>query len=136
MSILIPENQESINVNYRHGNNGRDNFRVGYVGEIFNIAPKTSIEYKGNLFAGAKNLDLLNNYKNKLLIPRFTDAIDWGWFSFLTKPISYAINLFYKYVGNFGLAIIAFTILMRIILFPLAHASFKSMAKMKKLQPS
>ena len=135
MSILIPENQESINVNYRHGNNGRDNFRVGYVGEIFNIAPKTSIEYKGNLFAGAKNLDLLNNYKNKLLIPRFTDAIDWGWFSFLTKPISYAINLFYKYVGNFGLAIIAFTILMRIILFPLAHASFKSMAKMKKLQP-
>ena len=66
---------------------------------------------------------------------RAGDAIDWGWFSFLTKPVSYAINWFFGYAGNFGLAIIAFTILMRLILFPLAQASFKSMAKMKKLQP-
>ena len=135
MSVLIPEPTESINVNYRHGNNGRDNYRTGYVGKIFNINPAQSISYKGHLFAGAKNLDILNNYKKTLSIPRFNDAIDWGWFSFLTKPISHAINWFYGYVGNFGLAIIAFTILMRLILFPLAHTSFKSMAKMKKLQP-
>tara|TARA_Y100001970_G_scaffold215377_1_gene263488 strand:- start:32354 stop:34081 length:1728 start_codon:yes stop_codon:yes gene_type:complete len=135
MSILIPDSNESINVNYRHGNNGRDNFRAGYVGQIFKVNASESIKYNGNLFAGAKNLDLLNDYAKKLSIPRFTDAIDWGWFSFLTKPISYAINWFYTYAGNFGLAIIAFTILMRLILFPLAQASFKSMAKMKKLQP-
>ncbi|SVA49183.1 uncharacterized protein METZ01_LOCUS102037 [marine metagenome] len=135
MSILIPDPIESINVNYRHGNNGRDNYRTGYVGKIFNINPAQSISYNGHLFAGAKNLNILNNYKKTLSIPRFNDAIDWGWFSFLTKPISHAINWFYGYVGNFGLAIIAFTILMRLILFPLAHISFKSMAKMKKLQP-
>ena len=135
MSILIPDPIESINVNYRHGNNGRDNYRTGYVGKIFNINPAQSISYNGLLFAGAKNLNILNNYKKTLSIPRFNDAIDWGWFSFLTKPISHAINWFYGYVGNFGLAIIAFTILMRLILFPLAHTSFKSMAKMKKLQP-
>jgi len=135
MSVLIPDPNEPINVNYRHGNNGRDSYRAGYVGQIFKILPGQSITYNGHIFAGAKNLDILNNYSKTLSIPRFTDAIDWGWFSFLTKPISYAINWFYGYAGNFGLAIIAFTILMRLILFPLAHASFKSMAKMKKLQP-
>ena len=135
MATLIPEQTQKININFRHGNNGRDNYRTGYVGEIFNISSGQSIAYKGELFAGAKNLDILNSYGKDLLIPRFTDAIDWGWFSFLTKPVSYSINWFYKKVGNFGLAIIAFTILMRIILFPLAHTSFKSMAKMKKLQP-
>ena len=135
MSVLIPNKNGSINVNFRYGNNGRDNYRTGYVGESFNILSNQSFSYEGLLFAGAKNLDVLNNYSKKLNISRFTDAIDWGWFSFLTKPISYSINWFYNYVGNFGLAIIAFTVLMRIILFPLAHSSFKSMAKMKKLQP-
>jgi len=135
MSALIPNPDQSINVNYRHGNNGRDSYRAGYVGQIFNITPKNSLSYDGRLFVGAKKLDILSSYDEKLSVPRFTDAIDWGWFSFLTKPVSYAINWFYGYAGNFGLAIIAFTILMRLILFPLAQASFKSMAKMKKLQP-
>ncbi len=135
MSVLIPDPNEPINVNYRHGNNGRDSYRTGYVGQIFKVSPGESITYNGKLFAGAKKLNILTNYDKTLSIPRFTDAIDWGWFAFLTKPVSYSINWFFSYVGNFGLAIIAFTILMRLILFPLAHASFKSMAKMKKLQP-
>ena len=135
MSVLIPDPNEPINVNYRHGNNGRDSYRMGYVGQVFNVAPGNSISYNGKVFAGAKKLDILSQYDKSLSIERFTDSIDWGWFSFLTKPVSYAINWFYGYAGNFGLAIIAFTILMRLILFPLAHASFKSMAKMKKLQP-
>ena len=135
MSALIPDADQSINVNYRHSNNGRDNYRAGYVGQVYNITAKNSHSYSGKLFIGAKKLDVLSSYDEKLSIPRFTDAIDWGWFSFLTKPVSYAINWFYGYAGNFGLAIIAFTILMRLILFPLAQASFKSMAKMKKLQP-
>ena len=134
MATLIPDQDKSISANFRHGNNGRDNFRVGYVGELVNVLSNSSYIYNGQLFAGAKNLNILDKYKNTG-IPKFTDAIDWGWFSFLTKPISFSINWFYGYVGNFGLAIIAFTILMRLILFPLAHTSFKSMAKMKKLQP-
>ena len=135
MSALIPDPDETINANYRHSNNGKDDFRVGYVGKVFDIKPHSTLLYIGKVFAGAKSLKILDNYKNNNNITRFTDAIDWGWFSFLTKPISYAINWFYGYAGNFGLAIIAFTILMRLILFPLAHTSFKSMAKMKKLQP-
>ena len=135
MSALIPDPDETINANYRHSNNGKDDFRVGYVGKVFEIKPQSTHLYNGRVFAGAKSLKILDNYKNNNNITRFTDAIDWGWFSFLTKPISYAINWFYGYAGNFGLAIVAFTILMRLILFPLAHTSFKSMAKMKKLQP-
>ena len=135
MSALIPNPDETINANYRHSNNGKDDFRVGYVGKVFEIKPQSTHLYNGRVFAGAKSLNILDNYKNNNNITRFTDAIDWGWFSFLTKPISYAINWFYGYAGNFGLAIVAFTILMRLILFPLAHTSFKSMAKMKKLQP-
>jgi len=135
MTALIPDQNESINVNYRHSKNKRDSFRVGYVGQVFSILPGNQKIYNGQVFAGAKNLEILSKYKEINNIPRFTDAIDWGWFSFLTKPISYSINWFYQYVGNFGLAIIAFTILMRLILFPLAQTSFKSMAKMKKLQP-
>ena len=135
MSALIPNPDETINANYRHSNNGKDDFRVGYVGKVFEIKPQSTLLYKGKVFAGAKSLKILDNYKNNNNITRFTDAIDWGWFSFLTKPISYAINWFYGYVKNFGLAIVSFTILMRLILFPLAHTSFKSMAKMKKLQP-
>jgi len=135
MSALIPDSDQSINVNYRHSNNGRDNYRAGYVGQVYKISPNENLQYGGKLFVGAKKLNVLSSYDEKLSIPRFTDAIDWGWFSFLTKPVSYAINWFYGYAGNFGLAIIAFTILMRLILFPLAQASFKSMAKMKKLQP-
>jgi len=135
MSALIPDPDETINANYRHSNNGKDDFRVGYVGKVFDIKPHSTLLYIGKVFAGAKSLKILDNYKNNNNITRFTDAIDWGWFSFLTKPISYSINWFYGYAGNFGLAIIAFTILMRLILFPLAHISFKSMAKMKKLQP-
>ncbi len=135
MSALIPDSNEPINVNYRHSNNGRDSYRVGYVGQVFDIKPNNKFSYGGKVFVGAKKLDVLSSYNEKLSIPRFTDAIDWGWFSFLTKPVSYSINWFYGYAGNFGLAIIAFTILMRLILFPLAQASFKSMAKMKKLQP-
>ncbi len=135
MSALIPDPEQSINVNYRHGNNGRDSYRAGYVGQVYDITPNRRLSYSGKLFVGAKKLNVLSSYDEALSIPRFTDAIDWGWFSFLTKPVSYAINWFYGYAGNFGLAIIAFTVLMRLILFPLAQASFKSMAKMKKLQP-
>ena len=94
MSALIPDSDQSINVNYRHGNNGRDSYRAGYVGQIYNISPNNNLSYKGKLFVGAKKLDVLSSYDEKLSIPRFTDAIDWDIY-FLTKPVSYAINWFY-----------------------------------------
>ncbi len=136
MSALIPNQKVKFNSVFKHYNKGRDIFVARYSENESNIInPNTKNIFEGKIFAGAKTLEILNKYKESYDIVRFTDAIDWGWFSFLTKPISYAINWFFQYVGNFGIAIIAFTILMRIILYPLAHASFKSMAKMKKLQP-
>ncbi len=135
MSALIPDKNQSIRVKHEHYNKGRDNYSTGYIGQKFTINKNQNLTYDGKLFVGAKKLDILSYYDENLLIPRFTDAIDWGWFSFLTKPVSYSINWFYGKIKNFGIAIIAFTILMRLILFPLAQASFKSMAKMKKLQP-
>jgi len=136
LTALIPNQSEEININYRHNiNNEADDFRAGYAGNLITIPSKNSITYKGKMFAGAKIVRILNKYMTNENVIRFTDSVDWGWFSFLTKPIFYAINWFYHKIGNFGLAIIGFTILMRIVLFPLAQASFKSMAKMKKLQP-
>ena len=82
MSALIPGSEQSININYRHGNNGRDNYRAGYVGQIFKIEPNNNLQYGGKLFVGAKKLDILSNYDENLSIQRFTDAIDWGWFAF------------------------------------------------------
>ena len=62
MTALIPNSDQSINVNYRHSNNGRDNYRAGYVGEIYNILPNDSLSYSGKLFVGAKKLDILIKY--------------------------------------------------------------------------
>ena len=136
MATLIPNQNKSFNSVFKHYNKGRDIFVARYFEDNGNIINQNSIhKFDGKLFAGSKKLSILNEYKSEYKIQRFTDAIDWGYLSFLTKPISYAINWFHGYVGNFGVAIIAFTILMRLILFPLAQASFKSMAKMKKLQP-
>ena len=95
MSVLIPENQESINVNYRHGNNGRDNFRVGYVGEIYDIQSNSSIVIKA-IYLQEQNylkyLIIIKINRNR----QFDDAIDWGWFSFLTNQYLLQLTYFIK----------------------------------------
>ena len=125
MTTLIPAQSEKFNIGFKHYNLGRDIFVVRYTGnESTIINPNTSHVFNGKIFAGAKILKILKQYQQEYNIIRFDDAIDWGWFSFLTKPIFIAINWFFGIVGNFGIAIIAFTFLMRLILFPLAHTSF------------
>ena len=105
--MLYSNRLQSIRVEHRHNNKGRDNYSTGYIGQKFTINKNQNLTYDGKLFVGAKKLDILSDYDENLLIPRFTDAIDWGWFSFLTKPVSYSINWFYDKVKNFGIAIIA-----------------------------
>lgn len=87
------------------------------------------------LFAGAKVWSILRDYQNEKHIERFVDAIDWGWFFFLTKPIFRVLHEMHKLLGNMGLAIIGLTFLIKLLLFPLAYKSFVSMSKMKALQP-
>jgi YidC/Oxa1 family membrane protein insertase len=98
------------------------------------IAPGANITVRNHIFAGAKRLNVLRDYEKDLGVPQFVDAIDWGWAFFLTKPFFYALLWLKNIVGGFGLAILAFTVLIKIPLLPLYNASYKSMAKMKKLQ--
>ena len=99
------------------------------------VAPGTSVQAETWLFAGAKVWSILRDYQNDKGIERFVDAIDWGWFFFLTKPIFIALHELHKLIGNMGLAIIGLTFVIKLILFPLAYKSFVSMSKMKALQP-
>ena len=86
-------------------------------------------------FAGAKQVAIIDGYENNLGIDRFELLIDWGWFYFITKPLFYAIDYFFKLFGNFGIAILLVTVLIKLAFFPLANKSYKSMAGMKKVQP-
>ena len=99
------------------------------------VAPGASASAETWLFAGAKEWALLRDYQNQKHIDRFVDAIDWGWFFFLTKPIFIVLHEVHKLIGNMGLAIIGLTFVIKLILFPLAYKSFVSMSKMKGLQP-
>ena len=103
--------------------------------EVKILNPNDSITNQTNAFVAAKEVAVIDNYAKKLGIEKFDLAIDWGWFYFFTKPLFFAIDYFFRMTGNFGLAIVIITALVRLIFFPLANYSFRSMAKMKVLQP-
>ena len=99
------------------------------------LNPNGTVTNKINAFVAAKEVAVIDSYAEKLAIEKFDLAIDWGWFYFFTKPLFFAIDYFFKLTGNFGWAIVIITALVRLIFFPLANYSFRSMAKMKVLQP-
>ena len=99
------------------------------------VAPGATKEVTSGLFAGAKVWSILRDYQDEKPIKGFVDAIDWGWFFFLTKPIFRVLHEMHKLIGNMGLAIIGLTFVIKLILFPLAYKSYVSMSKMKLLQP-
>ncbi|MEM1159802.1 MAG: membrane protein insertase YidC [Pseudomonadota bacterium] len=110
-------------------------FQALMLSRVITVAPAGSGEIETNLFAGAKEYYTLTDYEENLGIVDFHKAIDWGWFYFLTKPIFQLLAWVQGYVGNMGFAIIALTLIIKTILFPLAWKSYVSMSKMKKLQP-
>jgi YidC/Oxa1 family membrane protein insertase len=87
------------------------------------------------LFAGAKEVRAIDGYQTSLGIKNFDLMIDWGWFYFITKPLFKLIDMIYHYVGNFGVAILVVTVIVKAVFFPLANRSYLSMAKMKAVQP-
>jgi YidC/Oxa1 family membrane protein insertase len=99
------------------------------------VAPGATLTTPIRLFAGAKVVDLIDHYESEYNIPDFDKAIDWGWFYFLTKPIFYCLDFLNGLLGNFGLAIIVFTVCVKLLFFPLANYSYRSMSKMRLLGP-
>ncbi|KAA5606675.1 membrane protein insertase YidC [Roseospira marina] len=114
---------------------GRERFQVDYRLPGETVAPGSSVETTNRLFAGAKKVQLLDGYEEKYGITNFDLAIDFGWFYFMTKPFFYGLLWLEDVLGNFGLAILGFTVLIKLAFFPLANKSYKSMTKMKMLQP-
>ena len=132
MSAIIPESGKSFKGEYSFTGNYKANFIIS---EPNTIGPQKSTTSNIKIFIGAKEVYPIDDYAEKEKIDRFDLAIDWGWFYFITKPLFFVIDYIFKIVGNFGVAIIILTALVRIVFFPLSNYSFKSMAKMKVLQP-
>jgi YidC/Oxa1 family membrane protein insertase len=132
---LIPDQKSEFKAGFRHSFAGDDKFQVDYLGNGVTIAPGTIGEVTNRVFAGAKEVETLESYRAGLGIDRFDLAVDWGWLFFLTKPIFQAIDYLLGLIGNFGIAIIVFTAFVRLLFFPLANKSFRSMGKMRMLQP-
>ena len=116
-------------------NSGRKRFQSDYLMNALEIGPGTTVEVSGHVFAGAKEVNVVDGYSSTYDIPKFDRLIDWGWFYFLTKPLFYALDYFYRLVGNFGVSILIVTVLIKLVLFPLANKSYVSMSRMKKLAP-
>jgi len=132
---LIPDQAQEFKAGFRHSFAGDDKFQVDYLRNGVVIAAGGVGEVTNRLFAGAKEVETLEAYRTGLGIDRFDLAVDWGWLFFLTKPIFQAIEYLFGLIGNFGVAIIVFTAFVRVLFFPLANKSFRSMAKMRVLQP-
>jgi YidC/Oxa1 family membrane protein insertase len=110
-------------------------YTTDYTGPVQTIAPDATSEVVSRVFAGAKEVNTINAYETDLGIKKFDLMIDWGWFWLITKPMFRLIDIIYKFVGNFGVAILVVTVLVKLAFFPLASRSYASMAKMKKVQP-
>ena len=136
MAAAIPPQSDQFTATYKaYDVNGTKAYQSDFTMRPRIVAPNGSQVVTYHLFAGAKVVDQINNYGNTLGIQRFDMAIDWGWFAFITKPMFQAIDFLYRYVGNFGIAILIFTVFVKALFFPLANTSYRSMSKMKKLQP-
>ena len=110
-------------------------YQTDYLLDPVTVQPGGSAAAEARLFAGAKEVAIVDGYDRGLKLNRFELLIDWGWFYFITKPMFWAIDWLFKFLGNFGLAILAVTVIIKFFFFPLANKSYASMAKMKAIQP-
>lgn len=133
---IVPDQQEATTARFLYTQRGtQDRYQIDALGKVREVAPGSVAEDTSRLFAGAKQVRLLDAYEKQFGITRFDRAIDFGWFYFLTKPFFYALDFLAGLIGNFGVAILVFTVFVKAVFFPLANKSYKAMSKMKKLQP-
>jgi YidC/Oxa1 family membrane protein insertase len=135
-ATLLPDTTARLKARFSTGMLGTiRTYQTDYLLDAQTIAPGATASANARLFAGAKEVAVVNDYDKQLKLNRFDLLIDWGWFYFITKPLFIAIDYLYRLVGNFGLAILIVTVLIKIAFFPLANKSYASMAKMKAVQP-
>ncbi|HVG50544.1 MAG TPA: membrane protein insertase YidC, partial [Xanthobacteraceae bacterium] len=144
-ATLLPETTEPLQVRFASNPLGAiKSYQTDYLADARTIAPGATGTAHGRLFAGAKEVAVVglnfplvgdSGYNKSLELNKFDLLIDWGYFYFITKPMFVAIDWFYRFLGNFGLAILAVTVVVKLIFFPLANKSYASMAKMKNIQP-
>jgi YidC/Oxa1 family membrane protein insertase len=135
-ATLIPDTRAAIQARFSSTPVGtQKTYQTDYLGEPQTIAPGGTGTHSTRLFAGAKEIAVVDGYEKQFNLNRFELLIDWGWFYFITKPMFIVMDWIYHHVGNFGVAILIITVLIKIIFFPLANKSYASMAKMKAVQP-
>jgi len=132
LTSIIPPRGKKFKTTFDYKNK----FRANYISsEGIEVGPNDTIEEEIQIIVAAKRVKTIDGYAENLNINKFDLAIDWGVMYFITKPLFYALDYLFKLLGNYGLAIIAVTICIRLVFFPLANYSFRSMGKMKLLQP-
>lgn len=136
-TALIPDQQNTYTAYFmeRADPTVANVFQTTILGTQRTVAPGESAENKQLLFAGAKQMKVLADYETNLKIPNFDKLIDWGYFGFIVRPLAVLLAFLYNFVGNFGVAILLVTLIIKIIFLPLANKSYASMAKMKAVQP-
>ncbi len=132
-TVLIPDQSKPYDASLF--GNEKKQFYTDFREHPLTVEPGQQQTVTNKLFAGAKEVKLLEQYTADNGIDRLNLLVDWGWFSFITEPMFHLMNFFYKLVGNFGVAILLTTVVVKLLFFPLANKSFESMSKMKKLQP-
>jgi len=132
-TAMIPDG--SFKPRFAYFDRGAQLYQADFVGETKQITAGGEANYEHRLFAGAKSTEIIDGYGEDLNILNFDLMIDWGWFYFITKPLFWLIHWLHGIVGNFGLAILGATVLIKALFLPLANMSYASMAKMKKVQP-
>ena len=132
ITSVIPPRNKSFKTTFDYKNK----FRANYIStEGIEAGPNDAIEEEIQIIVAAKRVETIDGYAQKLKIDKFDLVIDWGVLYFLTRPLFFLIDYLFKFCGNYGVAIILMTLCIRVIFFPLANFSFRSMAKMKMLQP-
>ncbi|HEY7798374.1 MAG TPA: membrane protein insertase YidC [Hyphomonadaceae bacterium] len=136
MAAAIPQQGEPVQMQASVARaNGETIFNAGYQATAYTIQPGQSVTKATNIFAGVKRVSVLERYENEKKIPAFTDAVDWSWLFFITKPFFYLLQLFQGWVGSFGIAILMLTVFVKTVFFPLQFNMYKSMSKMRLLAP-
>ena len=136
MATLVPDQKQKVDVSIKQTGSGTDlKYQIDYVAPGVAVAPGATATTDAKLYAGAKIVRVISDYEQKYGIEKFDLTIDWGWFSFFTRPLFWLLEWLYVQLGNFGLAILVLTVIVKAVFFPLANKSYAAMSKMKALQP-